>query len=1208
MGGSTDYNDHDAGYHGHGHNHANNNNNSMFLFALVVVVLVIMMSTLGGNVRKPAAAATTKMIRGGDGDDVGGRNDRRNEVVDDDDDANYNDHDYDHDDDVDDDHDNDVSSTKKKKKKKKINNNNNNDIVDNTIAAAASLPPGKNLDMGVDEGMLDIVKTEIGDIEDVDPVSAAAAVPTPTTTPRRKRTLSRGFAALEKMVNIVMTNTRKTLDRMSIKDYTLDERVIALAYAYIESRKQPNSKPPSSIRLKQTLRMVLGEKIWPHVTYLCTVFATNRDYLRDIGATLKEHEQTLAARDHSALRADLLFINLMLCDSVNQTIDPSHVFIGTEQVYRVDDFAATFALMTEHFQQQLQLECQNIADHTRTEFGLSHFLRYWQLELLRHTHGQQYDGVFYNYNFASNLTNHVRDTCLGSIGQSIAVQYEILALQTLIRMVNETPEIFYGSNHTLNGFAYNFTLRMHRVFSSVRAFLPTYLMDMTALPLNLKYFEELDSMPPRQLVALEYPRNVTYNVTSKRVSLLHRSYRHLITINRVLAPLPTYEQPLATMCGRMYLGAGHDAMVSRFQQIRVFALKPITVNLQPDDVDAADQLDNFLNNPESVQQQTAVSLPNRTAARRRIYLFPFTHRRTAYELAVDPRQQVNVMRASGLITVDTKHAQVITHLQVDHQQTPLKDAVVGDYRCWLMHLFSVLTQEIDETAMSRAEFASKATNKQLSRYTLRKLAGISQFFEIAVNVYAYSVSRVKCNKFIFSSSERVVRRWFRKRLCESDIRTATSLQPPKHLLSEGWWYSGTRSWFDEPVDITSTADVVERTVSRAEETLWVSLAKWTDRLADRLTRRMPADAVKLGTVLRNRLTGMLVLAVVAVRYHRLTHLSPIMHLESLLDDAAYSTLLPFVKSTLCMPAASLLKHQPTTQPSPPPTLTVIYERRIPCSSYNVASLTATASPSDAAAIIGAANDKAAIEAAQVLVTLDKHEHQYVLSAANNVSPVSLSTGASILELERELGGDNNNNFDASYLDWKRLPEAEFTETAEPLSLHVWFQHVSEPRKADGSAVNINDRQTLRNLVTIRVPHDRKHGDDFKLFNLLYDDTQYLVVSQSGNTSSKLWYSVCTYENTVPLGQENKILLDSQQRFHTELIAGPANDWSKVRQSPAFKLLATPSNSVDQLIDYNYDETQFQRYTFAGTIADDENGNLAKLYPRLNEQLDDGRQP
>jgi hypothetical protein len=1000
--------------------------------------------------------------------------------------------------------------------------------------------------------------------------TAIAAVEKPVTpnplAPSKKRyKLTRGYVALQRVIKSLMTSTRKTIESIPVAQRSVDERVVMAAYTYVQSPTRLDQT--SLVALIDTL---LREKLWTHVTYLLTVLANNESHIRLIGRVLHDNRH-ISYRDQSSIRPDLLFATLMLLpNDVKYLTSDTDVFVGYKVYANTAQDPAS--LMLTHFLGACKLEARSALHHNLTEFGSAQYLRYWQLQMLRERFtARQAD--FDIDDVAQYLARHVRDNCLNTFHQAIGVNYEVLALHTITHMMTVYPKIFYGSDYTLSEITKYYCWIVHRLYTPARAYLPTFMLDPTALPIDMSLLEQFDAQPVQHISNLSYPRSLTYNRVSNQISLIHRTFRHVLTINRPLAPLPSYEQPLNTMCGRFYLGCGLSSLIIRLQFCNAYAFKP-GVNSGPLEVDQADDLEADMLKRAGLTQPS--KLPNRTHDRKRIYFVPYVHERMAFEAYARTANTIPEWCPGyylrGMTVIDTQHSSQISYLQSQIIQKPFRLAV-ANYNGWLLHLVGAFLHSNIHPYGYR-EFLDQVHS--LPDGELEPMQSAAKFFELAKCVYSYAVNQTKQSFYTVASHERTERRLFRKDINVESEKTAVTQKSaqPYHSTPEGWWYSGLRSFCDEPIDFNSTEDVIDRSVSRAEETLWSLLNAHVGEIDRELQELVISNpAILLGTVLRRRLRGMIWLGFLAIREHKLEHLFAGVStrtFERLPEkNLALALLQKYVGSPACLLGKSMLEAN--TSHTRLPSTAVIYERRV----YRQGSSGRQHKPSTALML----------SKVHVTVSVDHTNTKtspvhasFVLEAARNTSPSLLA----------------NNDSDLGYamLSLSQIPQGGHPD--EPLSLHLWFQSLDEPEPAEDT---INDTAKLRNLVTIRVPNDRV-TQDFKLYNLLHDDTQYIVVSQTGLidapavkhrdlqepaethqlvNNTRFWYSNNTHPAYLPPGEQRNIVIDKSGRLHTHVAFGDRFTVNDTLRTPSFKLDPTTLNN---LVDFEYDVSKLHRSMYS----------------------------
>lgn len=966
--------------------------------------------------------------------------------------------------------------------------------------------------------------------------------------PKRRKTaynLARTYDSLQTLVTNICSTTRRTLDRIPFDECTIDEQVMLLVCGYMNKRvTHSRDKPVSVSRLNDTLDRIIHEKTWSHLTYLVTMFALEPTVLQRIGSNLKTSIEAdfITQRDRSALLADLLFLNIMMCGRGDQPIKRSNIFLGERVYVRPgslpvhENTALVLQMMITRYCSVCELELQNRLDHTRSELNVQHYLRYWQIELMRLNLDSRYHHHFDHRGFGRFLTLQVRDTCLATIGRSYAMPYEVLALQILMRMVAEDSNLFYGADHTCGRFAKHLAQSLHRVYTEARAYIPTFILDQTAFPaISL---DQLDQLHPTQIVQLEYPRNAIYNQSSKQISLMHSTYSHNLVLNRTIAPLPVFDDQLNTMCGRLYLGTG---LVANFRQIEGFAFKQI--DNEPKDLDVADEMD------------ASRPMADRTVQRRRTFVFPFAYDRDAYDTADSVRGSLQRLQLKGVTCLDTNSPLPITHLQLQTLDRAY-NRVADTHEAWLLHLMAAFMRPDTHTRpLGRDKFPLGIGD--LERNAMLETG---PFFDLAIVAYRTALNQLRRETAVPVSDERIARRRYRQQLFDAGPTTPKPVKP----IREKWWYAGVRSCADEPIDPFSTDEVTERAVSRTEEQLWINLNPYLQRIDRRMEQLFNPRHVNVQGVLRHRFAGFVAFGLVAARLHRLQSANH-QH-DDLLSAAAYQALTRYVKLSpppRAISSAARLRH--------PAMFAVIYERV----------LEADSDAAQAATVLFTTADSYDRVSESRLHSPRTNVFSRVLRPALNVSPADLVNN-SYVELEQQL----DVSFDDTMITSLDLPDTEF---GEPHSIHLWFQ---PHRKRGGSrAADTSDPATMRNLVSLRIPSKTKQ--DFIIYNLVHNHVQYLMVAQASKIVpsaivaatpsermvgySSLWYTVCTHETSTPIGQLNAIVLDQAgSHFYSRVLQHKRTPLSTVHEAPAFHL---QSGTTDQVVNVSYDPKTVQRYTF-----------------------------
>jgi hypothetical protein len=1000
-----------------------------------------------------------------------------------------------------------------------------------------------------------------------------APAPTPPPKPTlREVKLTSHFVALRKLSVGYAVQMHNTLSKIPAGQRTDEEQMFYVVLPFLSNGlvnrrlTDPNSPEFASIVQRLTLH---GQ--WGLLSYLLTCIGGFEHLVRKACKVIRQTVSMAPDPIHNwtATKLDLLFGSLMLSNSVDFILQQDDCFVGDYFHLDPDTFepppvkSIIQAILLDYWN-MVQLEMQNVLHHSRTELDITMFTRYWQFVQIFKKHRdilpvQARHAALFFY-------RHHLEQCMFVVNRHSMYQYELIAVQTMAHIINNYPVILLDEFGNLGTAADRFTalaFSLHTNREVREAFLP-FMID----------FEEWiswDDMSPiaafeaRKEVVLKPDRNTLYysrdgfmlNKMSKQIIAMNRNYTRHVVMNRSFAPLPTMADPMDRVSGRIYLGSGIATAVPYFNNVdKYFFLK---------------------HDRESLPQIQS----------RRHEIVSFVHSRFAFEGYNELAGSVPKLRLKGIVALDTLTGRYVTNLMLQTIQMPLKDTLT-DYRGYLA---SLLLRFLRQDSIGPQSLRFFQLGRDPVNETWHALA--RRLLEVGMNVYVNAINRLKEGTRQQVMVEQAKRQRFRL-----GVKNGKKPRPPPKKQQQPdkdqvLVHAAAGSWYEELIDFDSTELKDDRPVSVYEEKLWTTeLDLENDVLSKAFTRYM--QPISLGRVVRNRLASLLLLTFPALEYHdamepfvKLHDYYRNLHRDLKMGAFRHTDL---IKSNSALPDQKLLADRTCTLPF----CAVVYSSDLTDGvslSLQISAPSATPKKKQKSADDNSQSDDGSDEDGDservALERKRKRIEQMRLLASPEVTverngvqiwrqvlkPMAVPPYALNCMDMRDLSKAYNVQPEESMLDLKTIPLFRDGDTTkDEVNIFVWTNQA-----AAGSDQPLEQRS---NMLTLRVIND-KIGE-FKLFNVLWDRVQYMLVRQSNRVEcgvpagepitgiSSLWYTVCTSERDEKTkGEKRLTLVDGQGKyFHAIPIAQKEYDELKKTKrvrAPALSLVPnTSSNTVLQL--------------------------------------------
>lgn len=512
----------------------------------------------------------------------------------------------------------------------------------------------------------------------------------------------------------------------------------------------------------------------------------------------------------------------------------------------------------------------------------------------------------------------------------------------------------------------------------------------------------------------------------------------------------------------------------------------------------------------------------------------FVHTRYAFEGYSSSFDFVPKLRLKGGVCIDTLTGRFITNLIVQTVQAPLAEAL-RNYRGWLSY---VLLSFLHNHLVSR-------TYHDYLEETIKnpaELALTRKFLEIGFNVYATAINRLKtdiCRKALIDRSARQQYRHALNVTNTSPVPPAPTVTPDVHFASES-------SWYEEFIDFDSTqyADG-RRAVSLYEQKLWDEELGITHENALATSFRKFCEKSGVGPIAQNRLISVMILTFDSLkRYDAINGFQELYRMYTTRNQSSSA------------PLSHLSSLPPFTSECSLPFCAIIYSTSL----------------RDMYSVPSTPNEKI-LAAATYEVSIDCNGKEIMRKSLRplTVPPYALNN-MSLDELDRSYDVQH----EVSTIDLQAQPLFR-QNSRDQIFLFVW------KRTASGK---------LTNVVTLRVIN--KDIDEFKIFNVLWDKSQYLVVRQASkkgctaasfpseniSTVSKLWYTVCTSEKDEKASEQKRyVKVGRRHYFHMLTLDEEQFEATKGKyvRAPALLLIdTTEKNNLKSVIEDKYRRSGFVR--------------------------------
>lgn len=956
------------------------------------------------------------------------------------------------------------------------------------------------------------------------------------SSPSKNPPLLQCFRKFEPIAQNAISTTQDYLAKIPPELQNCEELVFSLIVQHIQTKQVNYTDVDVAVS-----RICTGY-MWPLLSYLVTVLSPNRTVLRRIAKNVIRQTLNMTDAETSPAQLDMLFVTMMLTDSNNRkqpAFQPTDVFVDHNRYLfdphhqRSRTFASSLKLMLADQYQLITAELRNRLDHRRAAYDVSLYMRYWQMVALEELHPA----------YAKVQPDHcvfVRNLCFQTHCTPIGAPYELLSLQTLIHLASRDPTWFNDEQHTQDKFVLWFDDQLIRAINPSRAFLPSFLvhlskwLDTSATSPLLAVTAPTPDAPNTAastttaaevsaaattatttigtVAGLQYHEAV-YNQMSLQVTLAHTAWKHQLTINRPNAPLPVHFNSINSYAGRVYLSDGVTHMVLKMDNVFGGVLRPT----------------------DSV---AAVTATHSRVEPGQVMVFTLKLDQPMLERWTESvPQTVPFLKLRGVTSIDNKHGNLVVHLRTRGSVEPL-GTQTRSYVAWLSHLFAAYFNNTN--ALSWHNFAAMSPqNNNINQTVDLPMLRAQRYFRLACEVYSAAIDRVKTENMQNMHKYRVNRRKMRKLLSyiTDSIKAQRSAQALCHKVDERFWYDDVRYTEEEPIDFTSTylpssvlQESSERIVSAAEAYLWIELRDFSRNTSHRF-KRVFAEA-ELGTILRTRLSGMILLADVAINVHSLQHFlyDPVYRMPS--DDAVdiNATDKSVVRlRELVEPELSIFErlNRPVDETVRSkkiceiPVSVIVYERPL----YQL-DLVNEHQPEHDYLNVVSNSDRGILPMSELRVTVDRAAagkssmHIDLLMSYTGklltLKPLEISPHVlmrdSLASIEKQYP-----HFDESVFSIANVPEQLLHDlgdtsatSVKPLSIYLWF-----PRVAADAGRFDNLEACMVNPISLRVSSARQHN--FKLINVLWEGTQYLVVKQESHTHCvdheksglNLWYGINT---------------------------------------------------------------------------------------------------
>lgn len=1117
----------------------------------------------------------------------------------------HDDGDDDDDDDVDV-HDDAFSHSERKSSYLSLAANNQYVAVQHDIAAAGASTATATSPTGLAPSATPPTNPTNANNETSDKAEPANAATSSASSATKNLQLFQCFRKLEPITQNAVSTVRNYLNKISIEQQNCEELVFSLIVQHIQS-KQIDYKD-----VDRAVSKICTNYMWPLLSYLVTVLAPNHTIIRRIAKNVIHYAQNQTEEETSPSQLDLLFVTMLLADSSTRSnneqpsFQPTDVFVGRNRYLfdssnqRSRSFSSSLKMMLADQHQLITAELRNRLDHRRAEYNVTLYMRYWQIVALEERHPA----------YAKVHPDHcifIRNLCLQTHCTPIGAPYELLAMQTLIHLASRDPTWFNDQHNTQAKFVLWFEDQLIRAINPSRAFLPSFLVhladwvdisDTSPLLSSTSISptdDSLSSSPsspplssssspssplplassslskPLSSYSLQYHEAV-YNQMSLQVTFAHTAWKHMLTLNRPNAPLPVHFNSINSYAGRVYLSDGVTRMVMKLDNMFGGVLLPPTTTSSYASSSSSSPSSTSSSSSSSsvVNATTDVSHSQPEASRVVVFTMkldqPMLERWTESEAHVAP-----FLKLRGVTSLDNRQGNLIVHLRTLGAVEPIRGQT-RSYNAWLCHLLA--SYFTNTTAFSWRNFAalSPDNNEAIDLPMLRS----QRYFRLACEVYAAALDRVKTNNMLAMHKHRVNRRKMRKLISNME-ETNTVRRAVRALcieVDERYWYDGSRYTYEEPIDFTSTYQPAsllekpsERTVSAAEAYLWTALHDYTHLMSRRFKQAFAKTG--MGSILRTRLSSMILLADVAIRVHSLEHFindsvyrvpnSDAVNINTL--DASIAKLRDLVAQELSIferlnrPANEIVKSKKICEI---PVNVILYERPL----YQLDLLHEHNDTSEYEYENSVTNGDQVLLMSELRVTMDyavagksvthvdllmSHSGKMFTLKPLQISPHVLMRD-SFASIEKQFPQFNESVFSIADIPKQLLHDLDDTtttttsskSTAKPLSIYIWF-----PRVASDAGRFDNLESCMVNPISLRVSSARQHN--FKLINVLWEGTQYLVVKQESHTHCtdheksglNLWYGLNTNPDVWSTGRfygvtHTVALRPHNNRFYTLL--------------------------------------------------------------------------
>lgn len=955
---------------------------------------------------------------------------------------------------------------------------------------------------------------------------------------------SKAIKVLIRVSQLLDDKMHNVLAKIPQEKQLAEERATQIALGFREGKT-----PVSEAEYVSFLSKLYDRKLWSLLNYLLVV-APNDRYVSQWGRMINYK----CATDKSSRRAlaiDLIYATLMLFDVEREIVDENNLFAGRSLYYAPaydKSFGTKFFIVAKillyDFFRLVSYETEHLLTHSSYDWEINHYMRYWQVRKIQQKYKTRLFTVF-EQQCVRWFYSYTRSLCTATLNNKYAKQFHIAAAQIIACHITEYPILYIDTEDTLDKYAVKLWESTWRLMRDVegRAYIMSYRVDLNSIMQAVDQTKLLryQLLNPKIQNRGALRKIVTVNYVSNQIVMYQKHFARYLVINKPNSPLPTYWDPLDTNTGRIYLGSGLSTIVRSFDEVECFIVKS-----------------------KSPAVPTTKGLKDVTERDRRIVICPFVYRRHAFEALNVDEGVTPLLRLKGAISIDTLTGYTTVGLQM---QTVLErdypmDALLN-YRGWVAYALNAFVYDVQFVL----DFNRFLESRSFERNTMIQIYQMRHLVEIGASSYISFLSKLKGEESKKIDFDKVNRRNYRVSLDKQNA----AIKEPEMKTSESSWYSGRQNANEELIDFESMSWEQVREFGLFEEMLWSKLKIWNTEINNKLRFFLKSRGIVVNDNAVYRIASMLVILASSFKYYCPSKMSATNSMKSIAQKLSNPNDLASLPREMldvctCLPdkatMAGILCNLPT--------IAMIYER-----SYSQYVKSNATLADERRELTNRAVFKVTFSIDDNLTSITDEQELFLPQAAppdgRNYSKIlqPLFVPPFVITTTKTTNIDRVYSQQTELSCFNLLNTISVSKTntsSNPLVLHVW-------RKQD---------QQWLNAVTIRV--DCTADSEFKLFNVVWDSIQYLVVHQTSKVHchdsapgtvqavSKLWYTINHVVDPTP---ERKVdfIVDSEA---FDLIPTERSGKTASSQTADFRL-GLDDKRIDNKIKLYYSSNLYDRY-------------------------------